>query len=59
MTVLHKEACASDSDAEIRAGYASWASQETIKKSKDEIERGLGWYECAVCRHLRYEHGRT
>jgi hypothetical protein len=24
MTVLHKEACASDSDAEIRAGYASW-----------------------------------
>ena len=24
MTVLHKEACASDSGAEIRAGYASW-----------------------------------
>jgi len=24
MTVLHKEVCASNSDAEIRDGYASW-----------------------------------
>ena len=24
MTVLHKEVCASNSEAEIRTGYASW-----------------------------------
>ena len=61
MTVLHKEVCASDSDAGIWAGYASSATPETtmIKKGKGEVEHGLGWSECAVCRHLRYEHGRT
>ena len=27
--MLHKEVCASDFDAEIRAGYTSWAAPET------------------------------
>ena len=28
MTVLHKEVCALDFDAETRAGYTSWATPE-------------------------------
>lgn len=44
MTLLHKEVCASDSDAEIRrrAEYASWASPETtidFSKAKYPCER--------------------
>ena len=40
MTVLHKEVCASDSDAEIRDGYASWD-----KGKRKHISVKFTWFD--------------
>ena len=40
MTVLHKEVCASDSDAEIRIGYASWD-----KGKRKHISAKFTWFD--------------
>ena len=37
MTVLHKEVCALDFDAETRSGYMSWAAPETLMIYPQEL----------------------